>query len=35
MIMSTGLWLIGSQRFFGCLPSWRFVTSCLQSAQLA
>jgi diguanylate cyclase (GGDEF)-like protein len=26
MIVSTGLWLIGSQRFFGCPPSWRFVT---------
>jgi diguanylate cyclase (GGDEF)-like protein len=25
LIFSTGLWLIGSQRFFGCLPSWRFV----------
>jgi diguanylate cyclase (GGDEF)-like protein len=25
MIGSMGLWLIGSQRFFGCSPSWRFV----------
>jgi diguanylate cyclase (GGDEF)-like protein len=25
LILSTGLWLIGSQRFFGRRPSWRFV----------
>jgi diguanylate cyclase (GGDEF)-like protein len=25
LILSTGLWLIGSQRFFGRPPSWRFV----------
>jgi diguanylate cyclase (GGDEF)-like protein len=26
MIVSTGLWVIGSERFFGRPPSWRFVT---------
>jgi diguanylate cyclase (GGDEF)-like protein len=26
MIVSTGLWLIGSQRYFGVPPAWRFVT---------
>ncbi|WP_259294866.1 GGDEF domain-containing protein [Paraburkholderia sp. DHOC27] len=25
MILSTGLWLIGSQRFYGRPPAWRFV----------
>jgi diguanylate cyclase (GGDEF)-like protein len=25
LILSTGLWLVGSERFFGLPPSWRFV----------
>jgi diguanylate cyclase (GGDEF)-like protein len=29
LILSTGLWLIGSQRFFGLPAAWRFVTIAL------
>jgi diguanylate cyclase (GGDEF)-like protein len=34
MIAGTGLWLIGSQRLFGCPSSWRFVTLMLAISTI-